>query len=1350
MSVKSVNGSETLVVSRSYRDLLVSCSINEVEVCCLVDTGAVVTILSVRAWKKIHGGDQEPSLQPSSKNLFLADDSALLIDGEVELCLSFGNLAVKQTMIVADIHVDALLGMDFLSGHGCQIDIQNLKLIVGMVSIPLRESPSVGKTCVGVIREDITIPPWSEMNVPVQFKRCGRESPIGVVETVPKFLYRYAVMAAHSLIDLNQRNIVVRMCNFGDEAQVLRKGTEAVGHYAADWIGDCSEDQLTRIHEVGSGSGESSSVLPEHLRDLWERAQAFLSLDEAERLRSLLTKYKDRFTDGKGDFGRTGEVKHEINTGMETPIKLSRRRIPIHLREEADKIVEGMLEQKVIEPSSSPWGAPTVLVKKKDGSLRYCVDYRKLNDVTKKDAYPLPRIDDTFDSLGGAQWFSTLDLCSGYWQVELSDSAKEKTAFFAKQGLYQFTVMPFGLCNAPATFERLMERVLHGLQWDTLLIYLDDVIIFSHSIEEGMERLEEVLQRFRGANLKLKSKKCNLFQREVRYLGHLVSAEGVATDPEKVSAVRNWPIPVNLKELRSFVGLCAYYRRFIKGFSQVAKPLFRLTEKGKSFLWDETCNVAFETLKACLTEAPILAFPIAEEPFILDTDASDVAIGAVLSQVQGDNERVIAYASRSLSKAERSYCVTRRELLAVVEFTKHFRHFLVGRQFTLRTDHGSLRWLYNFHDPEGQVCRWIEKLSEYSFSVVHRPGKQHGNADGLSRIPCRQCGAKEGTDVARVHVIAEETPRSPWIAPYCDEEIVSRQKEDQILARVLELLALNSLSKEDISSEPRTVRRYLQHRDTLRVVNGLLVKLWKGGDREEVEKLILPVALRKEVFRMLHNGPTGGHLGQKRTYLNVANRFHWIGMKLDIEEWCSQCVRCAQHSGGGFKAPLQRYIIGAPFQRVAMDLTGPFPLSRRRNRYVVVIVDYFTKWTEAYALPDMEAKTVARVFVEEFCCRFGVPEEVHTDQGGQFRSALYHQLCCLLGISRTRTTAYHPMSDGLVERFNRTLKSMLAKLVNERQNDWDEHLPYALLAYRSSIHSSTGFTPNMLMFGREAKLPVDLLFTRPKGSKSCISTEFVEELQRKLDGVHCLARENIRSSFLHQKGAFDRRCAECTLRSGDRVWVRREVHTARVCHKLACKWDGPFLVMAKLSPALFRIAGLKGSKSRVVHANRLKKFAGVGDSEAGSVGTQGSSVAGAPMHTELEQVERGPARRGGAGMLHPRVVAADGSRQSHSLPGMGIEPCVSGKAKREASNSSDNRRWGNSEEILLTESQTQAGTDWHERARTQGSGIDVGIRNNVEEKPRTDTEDGQEQSGDWRRRELRRTVRPPKRLLWEC
>ena len=394
-----------------------------------------------------------------------------------------------------------------------------------------------------------------------------------------------------------------------------------------------------------------------------------------------------------------------------------------------------MLDQGIIEVSSSPWSSPVVLVKKKDGSTRFCINYRKLNATTCKDSYPLPRIDDALDSLAGSKYFSTLDLQSGYHQVAMHPESKEKTAFISHAGLYQFNVLSFGLTNAPPQFQRLMSRVLHGLEWKVCLVYMDDIIIFSPSFAEHLSRLKLVFDRFRAANLKLKPSKCYFSRDSVNYLGFVVSSKGIAPDPYKLDAVRSFPTPKTVKEVRSFLGLCNYYRRFVKDFANIASPLDHLTRKNVRFSWSSDCEIAFAELKSRLCSPPILAYPNFDLPFHLYTDASQYAIGFILGQVVDGKEVVLAYGGRELSDAEKKYSTTERESLAVVNGIKRYQPYLTGQLFFVHTDHGSLSWLMKVKDPTGRLARWALQLQQYDFQIIHRSGSSNGNMDALSRRP---------------------------------------------------------------------------------------------------------------------------------------------------------------------------------------------------------------------------------------------------------------------------------------------------------------------------------------------------------------------------------------------------------------------------------------------------------------------------------------------------------------------------------------------------------------------------------------------------------------------------------------
>ena len=459
-----------------------------------------------------------------------------------------------------------------------------------------------------------------------------------------------------------------------------------------------------------------------------------LSETEKSTLLDLLGEFSDVFAPVTGPRGCTTAVKHAIPT-TGPPIRQPVRRLPEAPKDTVRTEVQYMLENDIIRPSASPWSSPVVMVRKKDGSWRFCIDYRKLNSATHWDAYPLPRIDTTLDSLTGCRYFTTLDLASGYWQVAVEETDKEKIAFSTMNGHFEFNVMPFGLTNAPATFQRLMECVLVGLMYEQCLIYLDDIIVFSTTFDEHLRRLRNVLVALREAHLQLKLSKCSFACTEVAYLGHVVSANGITPDPQKVAAVLQFPKPTEAKPLRQFLGLTNYHRKFIHNYANIAEPLHRALKGHKKFQWTPSCQQEFDFLKSKLTSLPILGYPDFFQPFILHSDASANATGAVLSQLQSGKETVISYWSHQLSKAERNYSTIECKALAVIGAVKEFYPYLYGFKFTLVTDHNPFTSLKDLKDTDGQLARWMLYLQQFHFTFQHRSGKFHGNADALSRAP---------------------------------------------------------------------------------------------------------------------------------------------------------------------------------------------------------------------------------------------------------------------------------------------------------------------------------------------------------------------------------------------------------------------------------------------------------------------------------------------------------------------------------------------------------------------------------------------------------------------------------------
>ncbi|XP_069802715.1 uncharacterized protein [Dendropsophus ebraccatus] len=693
------------------------------------------------------------------------------------------------------------------------------------------------------------------------------------------------VRAARSLVTVSNGQVPVRLVNLGDSPADLPKFTTVAMLYQLDPEDIVCEETIAYQRSIRGTQRDSNRALAPWWDEL-HIGDANTPLEYLHGILKVAKRYHEAFSKHSLDFGKTNLVQHRINTGDHLPIKEKHRPIPPANYQQVKKLLKEMKDSNVIQESQSPWAAPIVLVKKKDGNIRFCVDYRKINTITHKDAYPLPRIEESIAALGSAAYFSTLDLTSGYWQVPMAPEDREKTAFTTPMGLFEFTSMPFGLCNAPATFQRLMERCLGHLNFQSVLLYLDDVIVYSRTYEDHVHHLAEVFQVLIDHGLKIKPSKCHLLKPQVNYLGHVVSAEGIQPDPEKISAVEHWDTPKTVKEVRSFLGFAGYYRRFIPHFAQVAEPLNELLRgcpresynRRLPVEWSERQEIAFQTLKRLLTTPPILAYPDYNLPFRLYTDASFQGLGAVLSQVQDGQERVVAYASRSLRGAEKNdnnYSSFKLELLALVwAVTEKFKDYLAATPVTIYTDNNPLAHL-NTARLGALEQRWASRLANFQFEIKYRSGKANVNADLLSRLPKGE-EAPEDSDwedvemppfyqrfatQSAIDAARPETPSPPPRAPQDLARWQTIQEESRILGEIYDYLSTGRVPMRIKRPYPDVeLRRLWRQRKRLFLQKGLILRnSLDPVSGERCHQILIPRRDAKMVLDAYHD--RSGHFG---------------------------------------------------------------------------------------------------------------------------------------------------------------------------------------------------------------------------------------------------------------------------------------------------------------------------------------------------------------------------------------------------------------------------------------------------------------------------------------------------------
>ena len=900
---------------------------------------------------------------------------------------------------------------------------------------------------------------------------------------------------------------------------------------------------------------------------------------QRETLQSLLNRHANAFVHDDTDLGYTDRVHHRIRTTDDVPVAQSYRSVPPNHLQEVKEHIKGLLAQNVIRESYSPYAAPVVLVRKKDGSLRLCVDYRRLNAKTVPDAYPLPRIQESLDSLVGAEYFSTLDLASGYHQIAMAPEDQHKTAFSTPFGLFEYTRMPMGLISAPATFQRLMQATMSDFLFQFLLVYLDDLLVYSRTFDEHIDQLDRLLTRLEETGLKLKPSKCQFLRREVTYLGHTISAEGVSCEAGKVEAVTNWPVPTTVTEVRSFLGFASYYRRFISGFSRIAGPLHELVAEASTgskrkkasitHLWNDGHQTAFSNLKKALTSAPVLGYADFKQPFLLETDASHDGLSAILSQVQEGQKRVIAYASRRLKPTEKNtvnYSSFKLELLALKwAVTEKFRHYLLGSQFEVITDNNPLTYLHRAKLGALEQ-RWASQLAQFEFSVTYRPGKINP-ADALSRLPADPAPLpldEPLSDHFSTHVPPElATVSELWcqevsvdcavqsnggnLPPQdgcnpaqrldsCDtlphhtpDSLRALQEADTIIGPVC-----RAWPTKPACVKESPLRPLLQQHSKLVMQDGVLCRRAVDSTKGAMSQLVLPSALRPEVLAAVHDGM--GHQGFDRTMELLRQRVFWPGMFADTKTYIGNCERCLLGKAPTVHPTSGHLLASRPLEVVAMDFAKLEPASDGREN-VLVVTDVFSKFSLAIPTRNQEASTVARVLVQEWFMRYGVPERLHSDQGRNFEGKVVAALCEMYGIHKTHTTPYHPRGNGQCERFNRTLQQLLRSLSAEKKGRWPLHLPELLQAYNCTPHSSTGFSPHFLLFGQNPRLPIDQLLGRTsEGAVGAV--DWVRQHRQRLQDAHARAQQQLHRAAESRQPKPSAPARDPSLSVGDYVYVR--------------------------------------------------------------------------------------------------------------------------------------------------------------------------------------------------------------------
>ena len=812
-------------------------------------------------------------------------------------------------------------------------------------------------------------------------------------------------------------------------------------------------------------------------------------------------------------------------------------------RDELKNYLKENLEKGFIRKSTSPAGAPVLFVRKKDGSLRLCVDYRKLNDMTIRNSYPLPLISDMLDRVKGAKFFTKLDLKSAYNLVRIKEGDEYKTAFRTRYGHFEYLVMPFGLKNAPATFQHFINDVLSDYLDDFVISYIDDILIYSNSLEEHHDHVEKVLRKLLENGLFVKLEKCEFDVTETAFLGYVISKDGLKMDNEKINAILSWPVPTNVKEIQSFIGLCNYYLIFIKDFAKIAHPIHKLTRKNVPFIWSNEQQNAFDKLKHLFTSAPILVHPDSNKPFIVETDASNFAVGAILSQEHDGKIHPVAFLSKSLTKCQKNYQIYDKELLAIKVALEEWRHFLEGarHQFIVYTDHKNLTFPRKPEMLSQRQIRWYEFLSRFDFKLIYRSGKKSGKPDLLSRRSDHLFSQLRSISCVKINDFRNSNKS-------LISSILSSLNKDIMYKKFKKALSDNNSD----SAFKTCFKNFTIDKEGFLLFNNLIY---------------VPEPIRVRILELHHDSITAGHFGVNKTCELISRNFWWPKLSSDVKQFIKSCDICCQskvprHKPYGLLSPLDTP--KRPWSDISMDFIVELPKSKDMTT-IMVVVDRLTKMAHFIPLRCLPTASIAAdAFIVNIFRLHGFPDSIISDRGSQFTSDFWNRLCSLLSINHSLSTANHPQTDGQTERVNGILEQYLRCFINEKQNNWADLLPFAEFSYNNTLQQSINQSPFFANYGYNPRFNLEIPSTdRPNRAEKRIVDigKNIKFLKENLE----LAKRT------YKKYADLKRMEAPEFEVGKKVWLLKGTSTKNKKRKLSNQLIGPFEIIRKVSPLAYEL-----------------------------------------------------------------------------------------------------------------------------------------------------------------------------------
>lgn len=1134
-------------------------------------------------------------------------NSSIKALGEWDTQLNFGHVQTPITWCLVDTTTAPnlsipLVGMDFIQeydldrrmGRACYVGKDPatgkiFKIPMLDFAIKLRASKAVKLRTgtMALITCNLGGTDGTDDDVGVEMLIEPAPTTCGALRTRPKLIH----------LKGNQDSVVVEVMNYNHDSITVQAGA-LLGYLKTIEDVGTEIDATKFVHSIQSYNEHLEEQRDQKIREINGGPQ--LTRNESKKFKAFMENYigTPLFSPNPSAPNAYKGPKFTMKVNGPPLSSQPNRAGPAQLNQIQNQLQE-MLENNIIEPSTSPWSAPVVMAKKKDGSWRFCVDYRRINAVTEKDVYALPRIDDTLDAIGsGNRYYSSLDISSGYWHIPVEDLDKEKTAFTCREGTYQFKVLPFGLTNAPAMFHRAIDNCLRDLLYKFVLVFVDDILVYTKDFDSHLNALEAVFAKLIDWGFSLKLSKCTFCSDSVHYLGYVLKEGSITVDPKKVESIAQFHFPMNTKSLQRYLGMASWYRRFIPRFSDIAAPLFELLKKEADpnpdrwqiHVQGTPQNHAFEELRAALMTHPVLRLPDFKKPFLVICDASAYAVGGFLAQIHEGFEHPIAYISKAHKlKTAHSY---EQETYALVVCLKAFRHYLLENDFTVVTDCRALSYFNSKKKQElsPKVERWLSLIQSFRITFIHREGKLMHTADTLSRDDRFNDSVAPNGTWTGLKMDPVMIQYSPITSQYEDvmqignADIEEAQKNDRHLRKLASFLERKEFPEKSTETEQQTIREQAK---SFATIKGILYRIPEPGTFGTTRPYI-PTPLQQRILEALHDDPLAGHQGVYRTQQRVSSRFYWPTMNSDVADYVKNCPSCNLNKklGNPRRTTLQPVKLSSPWRTVQMDYAGPFPETHQGLRFILVMVDIFSKAVELLGQITADSRNAKIGLKTRVVCRWGTPETVMTDGGSHFKGEFKDYLD-QLKIHHDVSLPYQSNTNGVVERMNRTVEQTLRHYTGSDFKDWDTHLLPVQFAINTAVAKATGLSPYLLLFGREPRLPLDnslKLIEQPKEVE--IDTLESDNTER----LESIAKERIQT--YQQKMIDNNPGTLTTFKPGSYVMRQRP----RPAHKFDVVMEGPYRIVEQNAqrPANYLVENpwVGFDSRRMFHTTELREYKG--------------------------------------------------------------------------------------------------------------------------------------------------------------